>query len=446
MSDYFFVAQPASGHLNALMTIGKALGEKGNSVTFSTVRRPQFRQKLEGAGFHYVPVKPSFAAIGLIVLPFYSGYAETAFAMKQFYGGMVNFAKQYLKIFTRKKPEHLIADFGFPGACLAAEKLGIPYTIIYHAGLLFPGPGVPPFGTGLPIGEHWGSTGEKYQAMNKKLEEDIGKKFIKARKKLGLPRGMEDYASNPHSPWLTLVLTTDKIEAPRTISSDTTFFIGPCFSGRTGMSGDFDFSFLKSDRKKIYISLGTVFNNKPHVFLKLIEALDNENYQLIVSAGGSYNKLKREDLPANVHIFPSVPQVELLPQIDVMISHGGNNTVNETLAAGKPILVIPVGGEQGDNASKIVYLRCGLRADIDNFRTDEIRHNITRILTEPVFSEAAQKAKDAIAKTQGTITAITMLEYLTKNKKPVERPPDYPLTIEKNTPMPWEYERNNHWS
>lgn len=109
------------------------------------------------------------------------------------------------------------------------------------------------------------------------------------------------------------------------------------------------------DKFKIYVSLGTVFNNKPEVFRTIMRALDVPDYQVIISAGGAYRKLHKSAIPENAIVYRNVPQISLLKKIDLFISHGGNNSINEALSSGKPIIVMPVGGEQADNANRIVY-------------------------------------------------------------------------------------------
>jgi UDP:flavonoid glycosyltransferase YjiC (YdhE family) len=96
-------------------------------------------------------------------------------------------------------------------------------------------------------------------------------------------------------------------------------------------------------------------------------------------------------------LFESVPQVKVLSPVDIVISHGGNNTVNESLAAGKPLLLMPVGGEQGDNASRVVYLGVGLRADIKRSTSQEISMKVRYLIEELAFRKSAEKIADILA-------------------------------------------------
>ena len=58
----------------------------------------------------------------------------------------------------KNRPDAMVVDFSLLGACLAAEIVDIPYAMVYHSGLPFRGPGIPPFGSGLPIGSDQAAT------------------------------------------------------------------------------------------------------------------------------------------------------------------------------------------------------------------------------------------------------------------------------------------------
>jgi len=128
--------------------------------------------------------------------------------------------------------------------------------------------------------------------------------------------------------------------------------------------------------------------------------------------------------------------------VDAVISHGGNNTVNETLAAGKPLLVMPVGGEQGDNAGRVEYLGVGLRADIRKSTSREIGAKVNRLIEEPTFHQRAKEIAKALALTEGPVTAARFIEHVVQNRRPLLRPEGYPLTVTRETVPPWEFKGN----
>lgn len=439
MAKFLFAVQPSMGHLNPLLSIAGHMKSAGHEIEFICFGPEKIEKIIRDSSFHVYNMRPSLSAIGFLFLPLLKGYLETFVAIRLFFSGLSFYTRATARILKERQADAVVADFAFPGAFLAAESMNIPYILIYHAGLGFKGPGIPPFGSGLPIGQQWGLKGKVYQFLSDFLEKSIANNMNRKRRKFGLPAGEKADFQYLSSPWLNLVLTSEASEAPRSRLPETAFFIGPCLDGRNGpLSGDFPIQLLSPKKRKIYLSLGTFFNKKPKVFGKIMNALSDSCYQLIVSAGGAYKKLNSRPLPSNFLLFEWVPQLDLLPLVDLVISHGGNNTVNETLAAGKPLLVMPVGGEQGDNARRVEFLGAGLRADIKKFTCREIREKVNRLIEEETFIERAKEIAGNLARTRGSVTATRFIEYVAENKCPIFRPPGYPLTVTIENPPPWE--------
>lgn len=423
-----------------MLTIARQMRSGGHTIVFAGTAPARIEKVIAANEFRFINIRPSIYTLGFFLLPFTSGCIETFMAVKLFFSGLSHYAHAVSHILDELQPDAVVSDFAFPGACLAAESRDIPYVIIYHAGLSFKGPGIPPFGSGLPIGEVWGRKEKLLRFMADSLEKRVGSAIAQARKRLRLPHSEKGYLTCPSSPWLTLVLTAEAIEASRFPLPPTTFFIGPCISGRQSASTrDFSFDQFSSDKPKVYVSLGTVFNKKSKVFRKIINAFTDGRYQVIVSAGGAFTQLRSQYIPSYVLLFENVPQLEVLLRVDAVISHGGNNTVNETLAAGKPLLVMPVGGEQGDNASRIVFLGVGLRVDIKKSTSKEIGAKVRRLIEEPTFSQRAQEIADVLALLQGPVTAAKFIERVAETRQPILRPEGYPLTVTSQTVAPWEF-------
>lgn len=438
-NSYLFAAHAASmGHLNPMLTIARQLQGMGKTCVLTGHATSQTARAIQAQGVRFIPIRPSLQNAGLLLLPLTSGFLETFVAFLQFFGGLAHHARAILPILDELRPAAVATDFTFLGAGLAAEMRGIPYVTVCHAGLSFKGDGIPPFGSGLPIGEEWGWPGRFYRYLSDFAERRVDRKIARARRRLGLTAAPANYLSCPASPWLSLALTAEALEAPRFPLPPTFFFIGPCFAGRAGGPADaFPWHQLATDQPRIYVSLGTFFNNKPHIFRKIMAAFADGRHQLIISAGGAFEALQADPFPAHVHLFKRVPQVEVLPRVDAVISHGGNNTVNETLAAGKPLLVLPVGGEQGDNASRVVYLGAGLRADLCRSTPSEIRAKVVRLIGEPGFRLKAQAIAEKVSRTQGPATAARFIERLAQTRQPIRRPEGYPLTVTRDLEPPW---------
>ncbi|MBK7050651.1 MAG: hypothetical protein IPH54_07575 [Rhodoferax sp.] len=438
MSKIIFLNQPSVGHVNTLLSIASQMKDDGHSVRFlvpyvkgirtgiqifDTAIEVPHRIRRNGLDVDCLP--PDLSVIwNSLLLPFKSGHGETIHAFNMFFLAVEHYARCVLRFVERYKPDILVSDFAFPAASLAAEIAGIPYAVIYHSGLPFRGDGIPPFGSGLPIGDNYANSDDGYVRRENQLLNRIDKRMNAARRALGLTPTEPDILRRPYSPWLNLVVSGAHMEAPRNNLTDSTFFIGPCFGKRAEEA--FSFDPFRSDKFKIYVSLGTVFNNKPEVFRKIMRALDTSDYQVIISAGGAYQKLQRDRVSQNAIVYKSVPQISVLNRIDLFISHGGNNSTNEALASGKPIIVMPVGGEQADNASRVVYLGVGKRIDIATFSEKQLLDSVEEIRHTPSFQERAVSIMNGLKSTQGMVLASQYIAWVAQQKKPLNNKDGFP--------------------
>ncbi|MBD7910518.1 glycosyltransferase [Clostridium cibarium] len=438
MSKIIFFAQPTMGHTNAMLSIAVRLKELGHDVSFvvPTVERvpkkvidrfPEFvktalsvPEKVKVNEINYISIDmPNKLCFKYMLLPLAKGFTETQYAMNVFSDCLYKYSKLIEDIVLKEKPDVIVNDFFFLPPYIVAEKYTIPCITIYHSGLPFSGDGIPPFGSGLDINGQWGWKGKLYHNLSRNTNKLVTKRYVKACKRMGISDIREVDWSKPYSKWLNLLLTVKEVEAPRELNNST-IFVGPCVScKRVDLIEKFPFEVLRDDVSKIYVSLGTVFNNKPEVFKKILNGIEKENFQVIVSAGGSYDKLMKCGFGDNILIFKRVPQLEILKKVDLVISHGGNNTINETLAAGKPIVVIPIGGEQGDNASKIEYLKVAKKINISNFSSNEVLEKVKSILDNPIYKENADRIREIISKTDGVNTSVELINWVAENGKTI---------------------------
>lgn len=446
MSKILFLNQPSMGHLNTLLTIALQMREDGHEIKFLLPGIENFDfnfqifktaqsvlHKLKINNIPFDTLKPTLSQLfyGLL-LPYSQGYKEMQVALNLFLSGIEQLTREGVEKARAFNPDILVSDFGFIAGYCISEILEVPCAVIYHSGLPFKGDNVPPFGSGLPISENYSQTklGKQLILMEEKTLQKLDKNLNSVRKKFNLSLMASQVLRTPYSKWLNLITSHGGIEAPRNNLTDNTFFIGTCFA-KTKVQPDSNFPFdqLQKNKYKIYVSLGTVFNNKPRVFKKIIAGLNISEFQVIVSAGGAYETLIRNPVPDNTMIFKTVPQVDLLPLVDLVIGHGGNNSTNETLSAGKPLIILPVGGEQGDNASRVEYLQAGIRGDINNFTENEILHKVKQIKNNRLFREKALFYKSILEQTDGPVAASKLISWVTEHKKPLQRTVDLPLTV-----------------
>ena len=102
-------------------------------------------------------------------------------------------------------------------------------------------------------------------------------------------------------------------------------------------------------------------------------------YRVIVSKGPLHDQL---ELAPNMVGEEFLPQTSILPQVDLVITHGGNNTVTESLHFGRPMVVLPLFWDQHDNAQRIDETGLGVRLDTYGHEPDELTAAIDRLLAD----------------------------------------------------------------
>src|SRR5262249_28326825 len=137
----------------------------------------------------------------------------------------------------------------------------------------------------------------------------------------------------------------------------------------------------------LYLSLGSLGSADVELMNRLIEHLADSPYRVIVSKGPQAELVNLAD---NMWGAEFVPQTKILPRVDMVITHGGNNTFTECLAAGKPMVVLPLFWDQYDNAQRAHELGFGVRLDTYGCTRDELVGAIDRLLTdEPLLAKLA---------------------------------------------------------
>jgi len=149
--------------------------------------------------------------------------------------------------------------------------------------------------------------------------------------------------------------------------------------------------------------------------------------------GGAYDKISRKRYNSNVMLFQSVPQAELLKRIDLVVSHGGNNTLNETLYHGKPVIVLPVGGEQHDNASRIEFHGLGYRIDMALLSADTLSNAVEGLRKDAELNQRLKTVSNQLMESDGATASVSLIEWVMENKKPFTKKRELPLTITRDS-------------
>jgi MGT family glycosyltransferase len=105
-----------------------------------------------------------------------------------------------------------------------------------------------------------------------------------------------------------------------------------------------DWQRLDASRPLVYVSFGTIFHRRPELLRQVIAATAGLGVQVVASVGDLGDALA--GMGDHVILAPYVPQREMLERASVFVTHGGYNSVAESIRAGKPMLVIPLAIDQ----------------------------------------------------------------------------------------------------
>ena len=164
-----------------------------------------------------------------------------------------------------------------------------------------------------------------------------------------------------------------------------------------------------SDRPTVYVTLGTVFNDAS-VFRVLLQGVEGDDVNVIVTTGPDVDPAELGRPPANVHIERYVPQSAILGHVAAVVTHGGSGSMLATLAHGVPMVLVPRGADQFDNAQACVKAGVAIRLLPADLTPAAVRKAVTRVLAEKKFRTAAKRVQDEIAKMPAPASAVGAVE------------------------------------
>ncbi len=139
-----------------------------------------------------------------------------------------------------------------------------------------------------------------------------------------------------------LVLAHESMQPERT--GEAFHFVGLCLRRPGSTRGE---SLPRRDaRPLVYVSLGTIWNDRPDFYRLCIEAYRDGRYQVLISTGSSLGAWSLGTVPDHIHIREHVDQLAVLERAAVFVSHGGMNSLSEALHAGVPLVLVPQANDQ----------------------------------------------------------------------------------------------------
>lgn len=211
-----------------------------------------------------------------------------------------------------------------------------------------------------------------------------------------------------------LVYTSREFQPETPFIDERFHFVGPSIQTTARAENDFPWQQLEASRPLIYLSLGTIYSENGPFYQQVLRSFAEYPAQFVVALGRQSDTRALGPIPDNFLIRPTVPQLELLPKVDLFITHGGMNSVNEALYFGVPLVVVPQQIEQMLNgrqaARKGAALLLGERPPYGQVAMKALHSAIDTVLTTPSYQHAALQLGNSFRNAGGYQRAADIVE------------------------------------
>ena len=185
-------------------------------------------------------------------------------------------------------------------------------------------------------------------------------------------------------------------------------FVGPCVRDVSPEPKD-------GRRPLVYISLGTVINDRPDFYRTCVAALKDAPVEALIACGSDFDPKQLAPLPGNIRIEPSVDQMAVLARTRLFVTHCGMNSASEGLYMGVPELLYPQTGEQRAVARRVEEMGAGrMLPEADARDPRKLRALVMQVLGDDALSKAALAMRDDLRACGGAMAAADFVEAVTE--------------------------------
>jgi MGT family glycosyltransferase len=268
-------------------------------------------------------------------------------------------------------------------------------------------PELPPPYSGLRTDEPW----EEFRAEYRRVHEPLWGEFDAWVREQGA-EPLPELEFIHESPWLDLYLYPEEADYRRSRPLSPVWHrLDSCVRGT-----DEEWEPPPGEGALVYLSLGSLGAADVELMQRLIELLGRTPHRYVVSMGPQHELLQ---LAPNMTGAEFLPQTRILPHADLVITHGGNNTVTECFYFGRPMLVLPIFWDQHDNAARVEEAGFGRRLPTYSFADDELPAAIDALLADAELRERLAKISRRLQGAPGTERAADLIERVAREKQPI---------------------------
>jgi UDP:flavonoid glycosyltransferase YjiC (YdhE family) len=377
-----FATNPALGHVLPLVPLAQAMRDAGHDVVVlggASIARP-----LAAMGLHHVVAGPPDLPSVFAQVPERAGLTGRRLAAATWKGAFAGvlapaLASVVLDLARDWPPDLVVHEDSEQGSWIAAERLGVPHVALQATA--------------------WRGTGSRLSA--EPLNE------LRARFGLAADPALDRWhrhgflGTRPRSLW------NPDDPPPR-----TTVMVRPV--ALDDVVGDVPawVDERPPDRPRIVLTLGTMLPGRTDILGGLVDGLQGIDAELVVTVGPGFDPSSLSDRPAHVRVVPYVPMSRVLGTTDALVFHAGSGTMLAALAAGVPLVLLPVAADQPENADRCVAAGVGVALPPDGRGPDDVAAATRAVLADGTYRAAARRVAAEIAAMPEPAALVPHLEAL----------------------------------
>jgi MGT family glycosyltransferase len=391
MARMWFYNIPYHGHVNPTLPLIRELVRRGDQVTYFS--SPTFADRITATGATFRAYRKSTA------LEQSRQDTHTAYVGGLLAEATYGLLPEVLSSVEKEHPDYLMFDMSAPWGGIASRRFDIPAV------------------TSFPHFPFYWRTVINDQRVFRKMLGSIRVGFGHWRRLLRLTgktvkdfnlRKVQDINLLSSSAETNIVFTSRYFQPYEEKFDDSYLYIGPTIE-TDRREEEMEIS-RQAGQRLIYIAVGTVYKTNLQFFRDCLQAFDDRRYAVILSIGLAVDLAVLKPFLQNFTVAQYVPQLSVLQEADLFITHGGMNSIAESISYGVPMIVVPNTLEQSINATRVEQLQAGLYLDPAHLNVDTLQKAAERVLTDRSLVEGVEQIRRSFVEAGGVQRAAESIQ------------------------------------
>jgi MGT family glycosyltransferase len=292
-------------------------------------------------------------------------------------------------------PVDAILSDGLPGMLIGGQATGLPTAVLLANVYARPTVGLPLLGTGWSAGR-----GRLVKARDRMAPTIAG--WLLARTVPRLNAVAARYGQPPAGDPFELF---DRCKRVLVMTSPSFDFSGPQLPRNVRYVGpqldDPDWAARAEwtrpgDQPLVLVALSSVYQDQTDLLRRIAQGLGRLPISVVLTTGQAIDP-SQIHAPRNVQVLPAAPHRRVLAEASSVVTHAGHGIVMKALAAGVPLVCIPIGRDQKDNTARVLRLGAGVRIG-KRSTPDRIADAVAEVLGRAQYGAAARRFADVLAR------------------------------------------------